>query len=122
MLANECRTWPRARGFLHHVSQLARQGQLAFAVNHAGFCAQDRAADFGPGQAGNQPDFALLVGKRVAELEHAKEIINGNGREGYGVFRAFFYNFARNLATDIADLAFQGCGRQLPGCSCESRL
>ncbi len=49
--------------------------ELAFAVHHRGFGAQNRAADFGPGQAGDQADFALLVGQRVAELDHAQEVV-----------------------------------------------
>ena len=30
----------------------------------------------GPGQSGDQADFALLVGQRVAELDHAQEVVD----------------------------------------------
>jgi hypothetical protein len=61
--------------FLHHVAQLAGQRQLALTVDHARLGAQDRAADFGPGQARDQTDFAALVSQGVAELDDTQEVV-----------------------------------------------
>ena len=95
------------RRFLHHVAQFAGQRQLALAVDHGGFRAQNGAADFGPGQARDQADFALFVRERVAELEHAEKFVDFFGAEGDGIVRAFFHDLARDLAADVADFALQ---------------
>ena len=97
----------RLRRLLHHVAQLAGQRELAFAVDHSGFGAQNRAADFGPGQAGDQADFALFVGQRVAELDHAQEVVDVFLADGDVVALAFLHHFARDLAADVADFALQ---------------
>ena len=47
------------RRLLHHIAQLAGQGKLALAIDDGGFSAQNRTADFGPGQTGHQSHFAL---------------------------------------------------------------
>ena len=39
------------RRFLHHVAEFAGKCQLAFAVDDRSFGAENRASDFGPGQA-----------------------------------------------------------------------
>src|SRR6266496_1823750 len=63
-------------GFLHYVTQLARQSELALAVNHCSFRAENRAADFSPGKTCYQANFALLVRQSVTELDYTEEIVD----------------------------------------------
>ena len=46
------------RGLLHDVAELAGDGELAFAVEDLNLGGEDAAADFGPGEAGDEADFA----------------------------------------------------------------
>src|SRR5580692_11863564 len=92
---------------LHYVAEFAGQGEFAFAVDYRGFGAQDGAADFGPGQAGDQSDFALLIGQGIAELDDAQEIVDVLGGDRDAVTLAFFYDAAGDFAADVADFAFQ---------------
>src|SRR5882762_1089214 len=104
----------RLRRLLHDVAQLPGQSQFAFAVDDSHFRAQDRAANFRPGQPCNQADFALLVGQCVAEFDYAQELANILPRDGNLVVRSFLDHFARDLAAYIADLAFQVAYASLP--------
>ncbi len=97
----------RLRRLLHHVAQFAGERQLALAVHHRGFGAQNRAADFSPGQAGDQADLALLVGQGVAKLNHAQEVVDVVLPDGDVVGLAFLHHLARHLAADVANFAFQ---------------
>ena len=105
----------RLRRFLHDVAQFAGKRQLAFAVHDRGFGAQNGAADFGPGQPGDQADFALLVGQRIAELDHAQEIVDIVLRDGDVEGLAFLDHLARDLAADVADFALQVADAGFPG-------
>ena len=104
----------RLRRFLHHVAQFAGQREFAFAVNYGGFGAQNRAADFGPGQAGDQTDFAVLVGQRVAEFDHAQEVVDVVLPDGDVVGLAFLHYLARHFAADVADFALQVADARFP--------
>src|SRR5439155_7507064 len=95
------------RGFLHYVTQLARQSELALAVNHCSFCAQNRAADFSPGKTCHQANFALLVRQSVTELDYTEKIVDVFRSDGDRVVLALFYYLARNLAADVTDFSFQ---------------
>ena len=53
--------------------KLARNGHLALAVQHLNFGCQNASAHFGPRQARDQADFALLVNLGIAEPRHAQE-------------------------------------------------
>ena len=95
------------RGFLHDVAEFAGQRQLAFAVDDAGFGAENGAADFCPCQARDQSDFGLFVGQGVAELDDAEEVVDVLAGNGDVIVLAFFDDLARDLAADVADFAFQ---------------
>src|SRR5579864_7737397 len=95
------------RRLLHYVAKLAGERQLAFAVNHGSFGAQNRATDFSPRQAGDQPDFALLMRQRVAELDYPEEVVRILGSNCYAVILAFLNHLAGDLAADVADFALQ---------------
>src|SRR5215471_20398610 len=95
------------RRLLHDVTELAGERQLAFAVDYAGFRAQDRAANFRPRETSNEADFRFLVRQRVPELDHAQEVIHVLARDGDREVLAFLHHFARNLAADVADLALE---------------
>src|ERR1700746_3877339 len=104
----------RLRRLLHHVAELAGQRQLALAVDDRHFRAENGAADFGPCQARDEPDFALLVGERVTELDHAQEIPDVFARDGDLVFRAFLDYFAGDLTTDAADFPLKVTDTRFP--------
>src|SRR5947207_13050683 len=95
------------RRFLHHVAKLTGERELTLAINHGGFAAQNRTADFGPGKSGHEADLALFMGKRVAELDDAKKVVHVLASDRDVVIRALFYDFAGNLAADVADFALQ---------------
>src|SRR5438270_5746197 len=57
------------RRFLHHLAQFAGMAELAFAIHDADFSGKNGAADFGPGQTVDQPDFAFFAGHGVAEFD-----------------------------------------------------
>ena len=61
------------RRLLHDVAKLPGERQLALAVEHLHFGGENAAAHLGPGQAGDQADFVLLVRLRIAELRHAEK-------------------------------------------------
>ena len=95
------------RRLLHHVAELAGDGELAFAVEHLHFSSEDAAADFGPRQAGDQADFALFVRFGVAELGHAEKFADVLRGDFFLVLRAAFDDLAGDLAADVADFALE---------------
>ena len=92
---------------LHHVAQLAGQGELALAVDDGRFRAEDRTADFGPGQAGNQSHFAAFMRQGIAELDHTQVIVDVVLCDCDVVIDAFLNHFARDFAADVPDFALQ---------------
>src|SRR6266849_5784985 len=104
----------RLRRFLHYVAEFAGQREFAFAIYDGSFGAQDGATDFGPRQAGHQPDFTLLVGQRVAELDHTQEIVDVVLSDGDVVAFAVFYHFASDLAAHVADFTLQVANAGFP--------
>ena len=64
------------RRFLHHVAQFAGEREPAFALHQRGFGGEHLAADFGPGQAGGEADFVLLLGEEVAVLDDAEIVVD----------------------------------------------
>src|SRR5260370_17085546 len=93
-------------GFLHHVSELAGRGQLAFAIYNRYFGAENRATNLGPGQAGNQANLVLLVRQRVAELDNAQQVADVLAGDVDVVLGAIFNYPALNLAPAITALTF----------------
>ena len=80
---------------------------LPLAIHHGDFGGQDRAANFGPRQPGNQADFAPLVRFGVAELHYAQIIGDVFGGEGRPRACAFLDHLSRDLTADVTDLALQ---------------
>lgn len=95
-----------ARGlhrFLHHVAELAGQGQAALALGGGGFDEEDIAAGGGPGEADDDAGFADAVGGHVA-LEVGRAQVGGEagGVDAHGLVVAFG-DLARHLAADAGD-------------------
>ena len=110
------------RRFLHHVAEFAGERQLALAIDDGGFRAENRAANFGPSQAGDQSHFALFMRQRVAELDDAQEVVDVLAGDGDGIVLAFLHDLAGDFAADVADFALQiahasfaGVGADEPG-------
>ena len=97
----------RLRRLLHYVAQLPGDGELALAVEHLHFCGQNAAADFGPRQAGDQPDFALFMRLGVAVLGDAEKVGDVRRADLFLVLGSRLHYLARHLAAHVADLAFQ---------------
>ncbi len=95
------------RRLLHHVAQLAGDGELALAVEYLHFRGEDAAAHLGPGKARDQADFALFMHFGVTEFGHAEELADVRGRELFLVLEAALDDLAGHLAADVADLALQ---------------
>ena len=72
-----------------------------------------RAADFGPGQAGHQANFALFMGQGVAELDHAQEVVDV-------VLQRWRRCSLRLLSRPYAQPCGKRCRSRAPGC--ERRL
>ncbi len=68
------------RRFLHHVAKFSGQRELAFAVDDAGFGAENRPADFRPRQPGDQADFGLFMRQRIAVFDYAQEVVDVGAR------------------------------------------
>ena len=64
----------RLRGFLHHVAKFAGQRHPAAAFGQRRFDLQNFAADFGPGQAGGQSDFAFRGDALLTKLDRAEHL------------------------------------------------
>src|ERR1700686_101493 len=97
------------RGFLHDVAEFSGQGEAAFAFHQGGFGGEHRAADFGPGGAGGEADFVVLLEPELAEFQDAEVIVDVGGRD-FGVdlgFDAFGDDLARHFARNVLDFAFE---------------
>jgi len=94
------------RRLLHDVAELARQDELALALEHGDFRRQDVAADFGPGHARNDADLRLLLRLRLDELLAAEEVGQVVARHADGRFFALD-DLARGLAADLTDEALE---------------
>src|ERR1700727_2891029 len=91
---------------LHHVAKLAGDGEFAFAVYDRDFSAQDGAADFCPGETGDETDLTLFIGQRVTEFGDTEEFIDfiaSQSRSKCGVF----YNAPSYLTGYITNFSFQ---------------
>ena len=100
---------------MHHVAQFAGGGELSFAIHNGDFGVEDGAADFSPGQAVHQADFALFAGQGVAEFDDAEELAQRFRRKRDRKFQTFFHHFARHFPADIADFALQIANAGLAG-------
>ena len=94
------------RRLLHDVAELARQDELALALEHGDFSRQDRTADFGPGHARRDADLRLLLRLRLQELHAAEEVRQVAARHADGRLFALD-DLARGLAADLADEALE---------------
>ena len=110
------------RRLLHHFAKLPRRGQLALAVQHLHLGLQNRSADLGPRQAGDQPNLALLVHLRVAELRHAQQFAQVLAGQHLAMFRPALHHLARHLAAHVADLALQVAYAGLARVAADHRL
>ena len=99
---------------MHHVAKLASERELAFAIDDRDFRRENRSANFSPGEAGDQADFALLVGERVAELRNPEEIRDIFGCDLDRVFQTFLHYAPSDLAANIADFALQVADTSFP--------
>ena len=106
-------------GLLHDVAELAGKGELAFAVEDGDFGGENGAAHFCPRQASDQADLAGVAHHHVPELRGSEQIVDlfvvGDGR----VFDAFLDDFAGDLASDVADLAFETANAGFAGVSAD---
>jgi len=71
--ANGC-THGRLRRLLHHLAQLAGDGELALALHQAAFRSQDLPAHFGPRQTYRSAHFIVLLHLEIAEPPGAQQI------------------------------------------------
>src|ERR1700722_3334343 len=100
-------THARLRGFLHHVAELAGQGEAALALHEHGFGGEHLAANFRPSQIGGEADFVFLFSQEVPIFKYAEEIVH------VGVSNFDFYTFsvgdyfAGDFAADIGHFAAQ---------------
>ncbi len=109
------------RRLLHDVPKLAGQCQLAFAVDHGGLGAQNRASHLRPGKPRYQPHFALLVRQRIAELDYTQEVVDVGAGHRDRVVLAFLDHFARNLAADVSNFTLQVAHSRLAGVGADQR-
>src|SRR5262249_40883742 len=95
------------RGFLHHFAELARWREAAFAFHDCSFGDEHGAADFGPGEGGRQTDFVVLFEPEFAVLENAEEVVDVFGGD-FHLDGSFFGDyFARHLAGNVLNFAFE---------------
>src|SRR5580704_764421 len=95
------------RRLLHHITQLAGQRQLAFAVDDSSFRAKNRPAYFRPCQTRNQTDFATFMRQAVTELYYSQEIVYVFIGDRDVVVLAFLHHFSSYLAAHVADFPLQ---------------
>src|SRR5918994_3387007 len=92
---------------LHHVAQLAGEGQPGLAVHHAGLDEQDVAAGAGDGQAGRHPRDGGPLGRLAEELlasQVAADVAVVDDQRGAGLTAG---DPGGRLAQQLADLALQ---------------
>src|SRR5579862_5399299 len=96
------------RGFLHDVAKFASEDGAAFAFHDGGFDGEDGTADFGPGEAGGQADFVVLLEPEFAVFQDAEVFAGiGGGHFHFDGGAAVGDHLAGYLASDILDFAFE---------------
>ena len=106
----------RLNRFLHHVAQLTGHRHTTFTRQHNSFDIQQLAANFRPGQTGDNTDKIFLFSKPVAEPLHACpffviQIALGNRDLFQAVHGDFLHRLARqfgNLTLKITHTGFPG--------------
>ena len=95
-----------ARGFLHHVSKLSRQDELAFSVHNIDLYLQGVAADACPGKSAHNSDLIAVIEPFNAVAFFSE--ISGQIRlcDSDRFFLIFDDLFCR-LAADFSDLSLQ---------------
>ncbi len=94
------------RGLLHHVAQLAGQGQLSFAFHCRGFDVEHVATGLRPSQPGRHANFVrfqFLFGNELLDTEVGMQI----GRIDREPHTFAFRHFLRHLSHDVGDFALQ---------------
>ncbi|EGE55682.1 hypothetical protein RHECNPAF_890098 [Rhizobium etli CNPAF512] len=100
--------------FLHHVLQIAGDRHAALARHHHAFDGQQFAADFRPGQAGDDADLILALGFAVAEAGDAQVIGDVGGRHVNGL-RLALDDLGDRLAGELHQFAFEAADTGFTG-------
>ena len=96
----------RLRGFLHHIAELPREQQAAFAGHERDFDCHRVAARAGDGETGRHADLVLFFFHAVHEFRGTEIFVERFSGNGCG--RGFaFGDMARNFAAHLRDFAFE---------------
>ena len=110
------------RRFLHDVTELAGQRQLALPRHQRGFADQQLATNFSPGKARRNADFVALFGEARPESWHTEILGDLFGRHVFLERLAFDDNLARDLAADRRNLTLEVADACLARVTLDDRL
>ena len=105
----------RMDGFLHHVSQITGELQLAGALHHVHLNLKGLSPHTGPGQAGNQPHLVRARQAVRQELTDTQELLHIGGGNGNALQLRVAQQLHIRLAADIAYRPLQITHAGFPG-------